>query len=351
MQITLRQQLTQFSHMLQEALFPALSEQAEELSAAAQRLVATLAILPLSRFVPVAGSWNGRPPKSRMALASAFVAKAAYNFSTTAQLLNQLHSDPQLRRICGWQQASDVPSEATFSQAFAEFATMQLPELVHEALIAETQKERLVGHVARDSTAIPARERLDEKPAHKPAEAAARQTEERQQGSSKPAVAAAAKTDAGGDARRTAEALPKHCSTGVKKGSNVHEHCWFRYELHIDVIDGQVPVTCILTAASLHDSQVAIPVAEITAQLVTSLYDLMDSAYDAAEIREHSRSLGHVPIIAPNPATVPVSDRAHAASKGYDKRFTRKERKPRKTPPLTPAEQERFKERTMAQST
>jgi hypothetical protein len=49
----------------------------------------------------------------------------------------------------------------------------------------------------------------------------------------------------------------------------------------------------------VHDSQVAIPLATMTAQRVTSLYDLMDAAYDAGEIHAHSRSLGHVPIINP----------------------------------------------------
>jgi hypothetical protein len=33
---------------------------------------------------------------------------------------------------------------------------------VHEALIRETQKDRLIGHIARDSTAIAARERYPE---------------------------------------------------------------------------------------------------------------------------------------------------------------------------------------------
>ena len=59
--------------------------------------------------------------------------------------------------------------------------------------------------------------------------------------------------------------------------------------------------TCLLTAASLHDSQVAIPLANVTAARVTNLYDVMDSAYDVPEIRDHSRSLGHVPIIDVNP--------------------------------------------------
>ena len=48
-------------------------------------------------------------------------------------------------------------------------------------------------------------------------------------------------------------------------------------------------------------AQVAFPLATIIAALVTNLYDLMDSAYDAAEIREHSAALGHVAIIDENP--------------------------------------------------
>ena len=46
-----------------------------------------------------------------------------------------------------------------------------------------------------------------------------------------------------------------------------------------------------------------IPLATMTAARVTSLYDLMDNAYDAPEIKAHSRALGHVPLIAPHPRT------------------------------------------------
>jgi len=53
---------------------------------------------------------------------------------------------------------------------------------------------------------------------------------------------------------------------------------WRGYKLHLDVADGQIPISGILTAASLHDSQVAIPLATMTAQRVTSLYDVMDTA-------------------------------------------------------------------------
>jgi hypothetical protein len=53
----------------------------------------------------------------------------------------------------------------------------------------------------------------------------------------------------------------------------------------------------------LLESQVALPLPHLTAGRVTSLYDLMDSAYDVAEIRARSRKFGHVPVIAPNPRT------------------------------------------------
>ena len=53
-----------------------------------------------------------------------------------------------------------MPQESKFSRAFAEFAVTELPQRLHEAVIAATQKERLIGHIARDSTAIPAREHL-----------------------------------------------------------------------------------------------------------------------------------------------------------------------------------------------
>ena len=165
MKLTLRQQLTQFSTTLQSKLFPILKDELGELSSAARRLVATLEMIPLARFIPTSRGWIGRPSKDRLAIANAFVAKSVYGFSLTRQLLDALKSDDQLRRLCGWNHPWQVPHESTFSRAFAEFAVMELPQFVHEALIRETQKDRLIGHIARDSTAIEAREHFPETPA------------------------------------------------------------------------------------------------------------------------------------------------------------------------------------------
>jgi hypothetical protein len=241
----------------------------------------------------------GRPPAERAALARAFVAKAVFNVPATNLLIERLHADKSLRRLCGWERAGAVPSESTFSRAFAEFAVSALPSRVHEALIVQTHKDRLVGHISRDSTAIEAREKpvrvaAPEKPKYKPGrprkgeqrpEKEARRLE-RQPGMSLEAMLAD---------------LPRHCAVGTKRNAKGHQESWTGYKLHLDVADGGIPISCLLTAASLHDSQVAIPLASMTAARITNLYDLMDSAYDVPEIKDHSRSLGHVPIIDVNP--------------------------------------------------
>ena len=99
--------------------------------------------------------------------------------------------------------------------------------------------------------------------------------------------------------------LPRACDVGAKRNAKGHQESWIGYKLHIDTADGEIPVSCVLTAASVHDSQVAIPLATITAGRVTNLYDLMDSAYDVAAIKQHSRDLNHVPIIDVNPRATP----------------------------------------------
>ncbi|MFT5665800.1 MAG: hypothetical protein ACI9JR_003209, partial [Gammaproteobacteria bacterium] len=47
---------------------------------------------------------------------------------------------------------------------------------------------------------------------------------------------------------------------------NHYKTSWIGYKLQIDACDGGIPISCLLTSASLHDSQVAIPLAEITNQ-------------------------------------------------------------------------------------
>jgi hypothetical protein len=129
--------------------------------------------------------------------------------------------------------------------------------------------------------------------------------------------------------------LPRACNVGSKKNSHGYQETWIGYKLHLDVADGQIPISCILTSASLHDSQVAIPLAQMTAQRVSNLYDMMDSAYDARLIHEHSRGLGHIPIIDAHPRRDPAQ-----------KAELQAEEKRRKLLNFNYAEEVRYRERT-----
>ena len=60
----------------------------------------------------------------------------------------------------------------------------------------------------------------------------------------------------------------------------------------------------------------------MTASRVVNLYDLMDAAYDATQIRSHSASLGHVPIIDPNPRKNIKVEMDPAKKRRYDERST-----------------------------
>lgn len=331
----LRKQLRQFTFTLQQKLFKIVRQEVGELGSDAKRLVATLALLPIERFVPVSRGWNGRPAKDRTVLARAFVAKSVYNLSTTRSLIERLKADRQLLMLCGWTRAEQVPHESTFSRAFEEFARMQLPQLVHEALIRETQSGRLVGHIARDSTAIEARERFPDKSAKakrpRPAKKSRKKPGPRPKGTPGPDPTRLQKQRKMTLEQMLADLPKPECSIGAKRGSKGNMHYWRGYKLHLDVADGQIPITAMLSSASLHDSQVAIPMATITARRVTSLYDLMDAAYDANEIHLHSKSLGHKPIIDP-------------AHRGRPTKSVLTKKHPRQ---FSWAEAERYKERTM----
>src|ERR1035441_2874224 len=55
--------------------------------------------------------------------------------------------------------------------------------------------------------------------------------------------------------------LPMGCAVGTKRNAKGYKTSWIGYKLHIDTADGDIPVSCLLTSASVHDSQVALPLA------------------------------------------------------------------------------------------
>ena len=315
----LSETLSQFWLMVQGRLFSLLEEEFGELSEKQRKLVSILELIRIEDFIATSKGWRGRPEKDRRGIARAFVAKVVYNMTTTRELLERLESDTTLRRICGWERRNEIPSEATFSRAFAQFAQSKLPEEVHKALIEKYEKPRLVGHISRDAAAIEARERPIKK--EKKQELPKKKRGRPKKGEVRLKPLTRLKRQQTMTLEEMVNDLPGACDIGTKVNSKGHSAHWIGYKLHMDVGDGQIPISCILTSASVYDNQVALPLATMTADRVTNLYDVMDAAYDSEIVREHSRSLGHQPII------------------DYNNRRAEKRE-------FAPHEAERFKERT-----
>jgi len=319
---------------LQDDLFPYLEERVGPLGRNYQFLVTIFEMAPVAAFLLPCPGTRGRPPADRAPLARAFIAKAVLEIATTSALIDRLQHDKALRRLCGWHRVRAVPSEATFSRAFAEFAASELPARMHEALIVATHKDRLVGHISRDATAIEARE----KPVKVEAPKRCRRKRLPQKGEpGYETVRRLVRQQSMTLAEMLAD-LPKHCAKGVKPDAKGYKNAWTGYKLHLDVADGGIPVTALLSSASLHDSQAAIPLMTMTAQRITNFYDLMDPSYDAPEIDAACRALGRIPI-------VPPQARRDAALKEE----LAAEAKARRAINFQTPEQVRYRERTTAE--
>jgi len=314
---------------IQGTLFSGLSLVLEEsLTEKHKQVVAILELVRVeSHVVLPSRSLFGRPAHDLRCLARAFTAKAVYNLPTTEALIECLRTDSNLRAICGWTFRSRVPSSSTFSRVFASFAHGSLGDIVHQALVATHVGDAIVMHMSYDSTAIIARERAAKKEKSL-AIKVPRKRGRPKKGEERPAPELKRldiQLDQSAD--EALADLPKICNWGSKLDTGGHIHTWKGWKGHLGWSDGGLPLGVVTTSASVHDSQVAIPLIRRTAKQVTSLYDLMDSAYDAPQIRQVSHEAGHVDIIDPNPRRygVPVE-------KLFD-----------------PAMTERYKERTTAE--
>jgi hypothetical protein len=289
---------------IQQKLFPWLNEVLDPLTEKEKEFVRIAELAEVDKHIgPYRWVGNGRKPKDRKGMALAFIAKAVWNFPTTLALIEFLKASRNLRCLCGWEQVRDLPSESTFSRAFDEFSQGKLPQIIHEAMVKKHLSEKLAGHVSRDSTAIEGRE----KPVLKnKADGVGSDEPKRGRGRPKkgePKVEKAPKRldlQPNRSLDENLADLPQLCDVGAKKDSKGHIKTWIGFKLHLDIMDGDIPVSAYLTSASVHDSQVAIPLAQMTQQRITNLYDLMDSAYDAPQIKGFSQHIGHVPIIDQN---------------------------------------------------
>ena len=117
--MALREILSSYWSCFQALLLPQLEETLGVLGERHQRFVMVLEWVRVETLLPYPPRARGCPPSDRAALARAFIAKAVFALETTRLLLDRLRHDSTLRRLCGWHSVKHLPSEATFSRAFA----------------------------------------------------------------------------------------------------------------------------------------------------------------------------------------------------------------------------------------
>ncbi len=346
MDTTQREQIMQRWNVIQHELLPELEEQVGSLTPKLEKVIHTLEWVRIEEFTGTSWCGVGRPPFERAWLANAFVAKAVWGLATTVGLIERLMIDRALRRLCGFPLCKTLPSEATFSRAFDEFAEAGLGQRVHEALIKEHLGDQLIGHLSRDGTAIEAREppsrtktpAVDPAPTAQsalwpaeeiPAEtsvpeetpAPARKRGRPRRGEARPAAKEPPiKRQRGQTLAQMLDQIPTACDRGTKCNAPGDKISWNGYKRHLDTADCGVPISALLSSASMHDSLAAIPLSLISAERVTNLYDLMDAAYCSSELRAHSRSLNHVPLIDHNPRRGAKIEFAPAEAIRYNER-------------------------------
>ena len=136
---------------------------------------------------------------------------------------------------------------------------------MHEALIQETHHDRLVGHLSRDSTAIEAREKPATK--EKPPPPPKRKRGRPKKGEERPKVLTRLERQPTMNLPAMLDDLPTACDVGTKKNSKGYKTIWVGYKLHIDVADGQIPISWCAVRRR-HSSAGANPARQLSLQPV-----------------------------------------------------------------------------------
>ena len=174
----------------------------------------------------------GRPPHDHGALANAFVARAVLELPKTAALIERLQIDRALKRICGFPMISRISRDGTAIEAREK--PVKRPPLTVAPIARKIKRGRPKKGEVREAK----RKRIGQQPAQTLKEMLAE--------------------------------LPKAYDPGSKCNAQGYRNSWNGYKLHLDTADCGVPVSTLLTSASAHDSQTAVPLSMMTWKRVTN---------------------------------------------------------------------------------
>ena len=221
--------------------------------------------------------------------------------------MERMQADSKLRGLCGFDLRFALPSKATFSRKFREFAASELIQRVHSRMIEDTLGKQLIGHISRDSTAIEARETIAKKDRLQVATQVTPAKLKNKRGRPQK-----------GGVRTTSEPSPLErqrsqtlaqmlaeigtaCAMGTKKNAQCYKISWKGYKLHLVTACCGAPISAVLTGANVHDSRLALPLTRISAQRVDACFEFMDAAYCSTVIREEIQAAGRLPLVDHNP--------------------------------------------------
>ena len=265
-----------------------------------EKLIRILELAQIELYVSEVKITN--PPKHRKEIARAFVAKSVYNLQTTRDLIDRLKVDRVLRIICGWRYAYNIPSESKFSRVYGELASSKVADQTHQAFIKEYLSDTLFFYNSTDSTAIDVREKpLKREKVSKVKKKRGRKRKDDLSPTVPKEPSVCNQQLAMTSTVQMLQGISTFTDIGRKINAKGNGYAWIGGKLHLGVVDGDIPITAIYTCASVHDSQVAIPVIHETTKRVDYLYDLCDKAYDSEPIVAFSKTRGHTPIIDVNP--------------------------------------------------
>jgi hypothetical protein len=277
----------------QKEIFPDLKQHFGYITNKHELLLQILDLIDLNTIYPnyIWDAQCGRPLQHRHRFVVAFLAKSLWNIAQTNTLIEYLKVDRVLRSICGFDERNSLlPSESTFSRAFAEIVNSKVGEKLLEYIVTANCGDTLHEHISIDGSAIPVAEKAT------PAKKIWGKTKS---GKKKRIVknknsAAIQLTQ---DTHTIIENLSTVCDFGSKKDSHGNSIKWKGYKLHAAVNDYNIPVAAIVTSASVNDTLGAIPLIRNVEDRIDTLYYLMDKGYDAAAIRTEIANHGKAGLI------------------------------------------------------
>ena len=239
-------------------------------------------------------SRTGRPGHTLLSVLAVHAVKLYFQEKTMTAARDRLLSSSNLRTITG---VAEVPSLSVISKKTDTLIDLVDFSSILASICSSFYKDGLVCHLSIDSTISEAREKpvKAEKPRRK------RKRGRKRKGAEELAIAEEKEQlydlMENGCVDEFLSSLEHRCSVTGKKNSKGNMEWSIGYKAHLAVDDNGIIVAHHVTGASVHDSQVAIPLMRMADRRCDYLYALMDGGYTSERIETFAHSIGKVPII------------------------------------------------------